>query len=120
MLGERISRGRVGLVVDLWEKLRTIEFVAVSLFDRALKAVEQASSWYLILWVGFGRVVIGRLLRRGQVEWIALRTQKRFWCSIFCAQLELLLVGARLARLARRCALMLPLMLPLLLSRYND
>ena len=70
-----------------------------------------ASSWYLTPLVAFARGECERLLRRGPGGWIALKMRRRGSCSEFGAQPELLLLGARLAKLERRCALLLPLML---------
>ena len=60
-----------------------------------------ASSWYLIPLLAFARGESERLLRRGPVEWIALKMRRRGLCSGFGAQPELLLLGARLAKLER-------------------
>jgi hypothetical protein len=70
-----------------------------------------ASSWYSTPLVAFAKGESERLLKKGSVGWIALKTRRRGSCSEFGAQPELLLLGARLAKLERRCALLLPLML---------
>jgi hypothetical protein len=69
--------------------------------------------YYSIPRTGFGKAEIGRLLRKGEDLFVALRWWKKASRSTLSFQLELLLLGARLARLVRICVRLLPLLLTL-------